>query len=65
MVCNVCGCADFVATEYVLDEGHRAPALECLGCRALALDENAASTEAERESVKLAKALRARIAGDD
>jgi hypothetical protein len=40
-----------------------APALECLKCRALCLDESAAESEQERESVRLAVAARRRVHG--
>ena len=60
MLCNVCGCSDFLPAEYK-SEIARAPALECARCHALVLDEGAAATEEERESVKLAKAIRAEI----
>ena len=42
-------------------DGRRAPALECARCHALVLDEDAAGTDSERDSVKLAKAVRAAI----
>jgi hypothetical protein len=57
MVCEVCGWDAFVAAEYASEVG-RAPALECARCSALTLDERVATTEAERESVRLAKAVR-------
>jgi hypothetical protein len=61
--CNVCGCQDFVAAEYAYEAG-RVPAIECADCRALVLHEDAASDDEERDSVKLAIAARASIAGD-
>jgi uncharacterized Zn finger protein len=60
MQCEVCGGHNFVAAEYASELG-RAPALECTGCGALKLDEGAANTEEERDSVKLAIAVRAGI----
>jgi hypothetical protein len=61
MLCNVCECSDFISSDYVMPDGRKAPALECTGCHAIVLDEVAAHTEEERESVKLAKAIRAEI----
>jgi hypothetical protein len=58
--CEVCGGTEFVPAEYTSEAG-RAPALECIRCRALNLDESAAHDEKERDSVKLAKAVRANI----
>ncbi len=63
MPCNVCGWADFQPTEYVTELG-AAPALECLRCGALCLDESVARTPQERDSVKLAITIRDGIARD-
>jgi hypothetical protein len=60
--CNICECVDFLPAEYASELGH-APALECACCHALVLDEDAAATESERDSVKLAVAVRAAISG--
>jgi hypothetical protein len=59
MQCNVCGGERFTKSEYQMDPGP-APALECLHCHALNLDEEAARSEEERDSVRLAVAARAR-----
>jgi hypothetical protein len=57
MVCSVCGERNFVAGEY--RAGHcRAPALQCSACGALNLSERAARSPEERESVKIAMAVR-------
>ena len=61
MLCNVCEWTDFVPAEYVLEDGRRAPALQCTGCGAIVLDESAAETEEERDTVKVAVAKRAEI----
>jgi hypothetical protein len=58
MCCNICGGENFTVSEYCTD-GVRAPARECATCHALVLDEEAASSEAERDSVRLAVAARA------
>jgi hypothetical protein len=63
MVCNVCGANDFVNTKYRAD-GWVAPALECTGCHAISLSEDAAMTDEEHDSVKLAIAMRAAVAGE-
>jgi hypothetical protein len=61
LVCGVCGWSgDFVAAVYASNAG-TAPALECTRCRALILHEDAARNDHERESVKLAKAVRSAI----
>src|SRR5947209_6522911 len=54
------GCEDLVQAEYVTELG-RAPALECVQCRALNLNVVAAKDEEERDSVKLAIAVREAI----
>jgi hypothetical protein len=59
MWCPVCNGEDFVVIEYVTTHGVRAPAFRCVRCEAIHLDEAAARTEEERESVRLAKAQRA------
>jgi hypothetical protein len=63
MVCNVCGSRAFNATEYRTgpDAAHRAPAFECRGCGAISLGEEAAASDEERDSVRVAIALRAEI----
>jgi hypothetical protein len=58
MCCNICGGDNFIASEYWTDDV-RAPARECATCHALVLDETAASSEQERDSVRLAVAARA------
>jgi hypothetical protein len=64
MVCSVCGSRAFNATEYRSgrDAAQRAPAFECRGCGAISLGEEAAASEEERDSVRVAIALRAEIA---
>ncbi len=57
MRCTVCGGDRFVSTEYRAGSVE-APALECLTCGAVVLEEAVARTEEERESVKMAIALR-------
>src|SRR5580692_11401262 len=66
MICSVCGSTAFRTTEYTSgrDVARSAPALECLGCGAISLREEAAASEEERESVKIAIALRAHVAGE-
>jgi hypothetical protein len=60
MKCNVCGGSRFVAIEYRMgDMG--APAMECVKCRAIVLEEGVARTKEERESVKIAIAMRAAV----
>ncbi len=59
MCCTVCFGQSFVAIEYVTKESVRAPALRCLRCEAIHLDEAVARSDEERESVRLAKAERA------
>jgi len=49
-----------VIAEYASQHG-RAPALECTRCRALNLDESVAQSDKERDSVKLAIAVRSAI----
>jgi hypothetical protein len=58
MRCQICGGDVFVPSEYWTD-GVRAPAKECASCHALALDEGAATSDEERDSVRLAAAARA------
>ena len=64
MMCSVCGSTGFRTIEYTSGRGsaERAPALECRGCGAISLREEAAGTTEERESVKMAIAARARVA---
>jgi hypothetical protein len=61
LCCTVCGGHGFVAVEYVTKEAIRAPALKCLLCNAIHLDEAVARSSEERESVRLAKAERAAV----
>ncbi len=63
MCCTVCFGQSFVAIEYVTKESVRAPALRCLRCDAIHLDEAVARSNEERESVRLAKAERAASSG--
>jgi hypothetical protein len=58
MRCTNCGGERFQPSEYWTGSV-RAPALECEHCRSLILDEEAAHTEEERDSVRLAVAARA------
>jgi hypothetical protein len=58
--CEVCGWDDFVRTEYECEVG-RVPALECARCHAINLSEDAARTEEERTSVRMAIAVREAI----
>ncbi len=60
MKCCVCGGGRFVATEYKTGK-MSAPAMECVNCLAIILEEGLARTEEERESVKLAIAMRAAV----
>jgi hypothetical protein len=60
MRCGVCGQSRFVSTEYKVGS-KRAPALECARCHAISLEEGLARTDGERESVRLAIALRQAI----
>jgi hypothetical protein len=59
MHCHVCGGDRFSHVEYTAADDVRAPAFECVRCHAIGLDEAAARSEEERESVRLAKAARA------
>ena len=64
MRCTVCGGTHFTATEYNTGDGARrvaAPALECTRCKAIVLEEHVARTKEERESVKMAIAMRSAI----
>jgi tRNA(Glu) U13 pseudouridine synthase TruD len=61
MQCPICEGETFAACEYV-GRGVRAPARECLRCRAVVLDENAADSDEARESVRIAKAVRRHVA---
>lgn len=56
MVCSVCG--SLAVTEYRCSDTDRCPALSCNACGAITLREEAASTSEERDSVRLAIALR-------
>ncbi len=63
--CRVCEGRHFAAAEYVSRPGLKAvPALECADCRALTLDESVASSADERDSIRLAKAARCALSGD-
>jgi hypothetical protein len=57
MRCLVCGSDDLRQAEYKTGSV-RAPAFECGRCHAIQLDEVAASSEEDRESVRLAVAAR-------
>ena len=57
MVCNVCAHDEFTPQEYRSEIGS-VPALECTRCKAFNFAEEAATTAAERASVKLVIALR-------
>jgi hypothetical protein len=60
MFCNVCGCHVLEPTEYRTGKvgGHRAPAGRCTSCGAITLREDFASTPEERDSTRIAIALR-------
>ena len=60
MRCEICDGDMFARAEYVAGDVH-APALECLTCRAIALDETTAAPGEERDSVRRVKALRRAI----
>jgi hypothetical protein len=61
MVCNVCGNRVFRNSEYRVSGACKAPALDCAACGALNLSEEAATSTEERESVKVAIAVRSGI----
>lgn len=63
MVCNVCGANNFTTVEYRTGS-IRAPAFECARCKALSLDESAAGSREELDSVRIVAAKRAVIAND-
>ena len=63
MSCKNCGERDFVPSEYRSGTVN-APAMECAHCHVLNLDEEAARTEEERDSVRLAVALRVAVIED-
>ena len=63
MRCLICGGDVFILSEYRTDTV-RAPARECAICHALVLDEEAATSEEERDSVRLAAAARAACSVD-
>jgi hypothetical protein len=66
MICNICGSRIFGIIEY-RQGGHaapRAPAFECRGCGAISLGEEAAASDEERESVRVAIARRAHVTED-
>ena len=56
LVCEVCGWDRFERAEYASEVG-TAPAFECVRCGAIALSEDAATTEEERTSVRVAIAI--------
>lgn len=58
MRCNICGCESLTATEYCAGSV-RAPAMECSQCHAIVLDESVATSDEERDSVRMAVAVRA------
>jgi hypothetical protein len=58
MRCHICGGKAFTSSEYCTN-GVRAPAKECASCLALVLDERAATSDEERDSVRWAVAARA------
>jgi hypothetical protein len=58
MRCNICGGDRLTASEYRTGSV-RAPAMECVACHAIVLDESLATSEQERDSVRLAVAARA------
>ena len=64
MRCHICGGDVFVASEYWTDSV-RAPAKECASCHALVLDEGAATSEEELDSVRLAAAARAACCAEE
>jgi hypothetical protein len=66
MVCNVCGSRAFKVTEYRSggNAACRAPAFECRACGAISLGEEAATSDEERESVKMAIAMRAHVTNE-
>jgi hypothetical protein len=56
--CPICEGETFVPIDYKAPT-FRAPALECASCRAILLDEDAARSDRERHSVRLAAKVRA------
>ncbi len=58
MRCDVCGSESLTATEYCAGSV-RAPAMECTRCHAIVLDEAVATSDQERDSVRMAVAVRA------
>lgn len=66
MVCNICGGTAFSVTEYRAgnDGACRAPAFSCRGCGAIHLREEVASNDEERDSVKIAIAMRASVGNE-
>ncbi len=60
MRCCVCGRDRFITKPYRMESGE-APALECLHCGALNLDESIGQSERDRSSVRLAIAARAAV----
>jgi hypothetical protein len=58
MVCRTCGGVRFVPTEHKTKEAS-VPALECVECHALNLQENVANSEKKRDTVREGKAARA------
>ena len=60
LVCEVCGWDRFMPAEYASEVG-KVPAFECVRCRAIVLSEDAARTEEERTSVRMAISIREAI----
>jgi hypothetical protein len=61
--CEVCGGDAFLMCDYVTSST-TCPALRCVKCGAIMLDEEVARSSEERESVRELKAARARILAD-
>lgn len=61
MGCAVCGNRGFRRTSYRTHHG-TCPALTCLACQAITLDEAAAKNDEERASVRIAIAARRHVA---
>ena len=61
MVCTVCGNERLSAMEYRLGEAQTCPAMSCDACGAIRLEEDAAQTDEERESVREAISTRKSI----
>jgi hypothetical protein len=61
MRCSVCEGSTFTVIDYRNSADGHCPALECLSCHAISLDESAANTNAERECVRLASIVRRQL----